>query len=105
MIGLIEVNEDMYYAIVNGDAGNKLYLTGIEKGKCAVWDTDGLGQMVCKVKRITRKDTGNEKGIQVVGHYKPDARDARKFRTVEAAQKMIDENPVLRFCRVEEVRG
>lgn len=93
----------MSYAIVNGEGKNKLYLTGIERGMCARWDDDGYGQIVCKVKKIPRKETGKEKGIQIVGHYKPCIEEARKFRTREKAEQMIAENPILRFCRVEEV--
>lgn len=93
----------MYYAIVNGYENHKLYLTGIERGMCTRWDDDGYGQTVCKVKKIKRTETGKEKGLQVVGHYKPDIESARKFRTREKAEQTIRENPVLRFCRVEEV--
>lgn len=93
----------MCYAIVSGNGKNKFYFTRIERGMCARWDDDGYGQIVCKVKKIPRKETGKEKGIQVVGHYVPELSMARKFRTREKAESMIAEYSVLRFCHVEEV--
>lgn len=93
----------MCYAIVSGSGNNKLYFTRIERGMCATWDSDGIGQMVYKIKKIPKKETGKEKGIQVVGHYVPELSMARKFRTREKAESLIAEYPVLRFCHVEEV--
>ena len=93
----------MYYVIANGSGKNKLDLTRVERGMCATWDSDGLGRMVCKVKRVPVRETGKEKGLQVVGHYNPDAAKARKFRTREKAEQLIAENRVLRFCHVEEM--
>ena len=93
----------MCYAIVTGSEKNKLYFTRIERGMCASWDSDGIGQVVYKIKRIPRKEDGREKGIQIVGHYVPELAMARKFRSREKAEALIKEYPVLRFCRVEEV--
>lgn len=93
------------YAIVSGSEEHPLYLTGITKGRCATWESDGIGRIVRKVERKPVKETGAEKGLQIVGHYMPDVSKARMFRSIEAAQKLISEYKVLRFCRVKEVSG
>ena len=94
----------MIYAIVNGAMDGKLYLKSIDRGMCASWSSDGWGQLVCKVKRIPKKETGKEKGLQIVGRYTRDLEEAQLFRNREDAERVIQENSVLRYCRVEEVK-
>lgn len=93
----------MMYAIVNGFGNNKLYLTDVKRSRAAIWDVDGEGRTVMIPGNKVRRRPENENCYHVTGSYKPDIASARKFRTREAAEKLIEENPVLRFCRVEEV--
>lgn len=94
----------MSYAIVNDIGKNKFYLCGLNRGYAAEWENDSFGRIVRKVERIPKKETRKEKGRLVTGCYLPDIDRAMKFRSEDAAWKKIMENPVLRFCRVEEVR-
>lgn len=93
----------MCYAIVTGSEKNKLYFTKIERDMCTSCDSDGIGEVVYKIKRIPKKEDGREKGGQIVGYYVPELAMARKFRSREKAEELIKAYPVLRFCRVEEV--
>lgn len=93
----------MCYAIVNGIGQNKFYLTGIEKGYCMDWDYDAQGKVIRKVERVPVREKGREKGLQIVGKYMKDPGRAMRFQSRETAEKKIQEYPVLRFCRVEEV--
>lgn len=89
----------MGYVIAGGDEKNPLYLTGITKSALMEWEVDNTGRIV----RMVRPRYGKGRVNQVVGNYLPEIEKAKKFRTEEAARKMIRENPVLRYCRVVEV--
>lgn len=89
----------MCYVIAGGDEKNPLYLTGITQSGLADWELDGAGHIV---RMIPPKKSYK---AQVIGNYLPDVSKARKFRTAEKAREMIEENPVLRYCRVVEVKG
>ena len=91
----------MSYVIVGGKSNEKFYLTSVRKERGIEWETDGVGMVVRKVEKVSRKDTGC--GSQIVGTYVTDLKKAKKFKTREAAEKQIAEYPVLRYCIVEEV--
>lgn len=91
------------YAICNGDGVKRLWLQKLERALPMIWDADGKGEVSPRQMELPPKGSPREAGVQVTARYRPEAANARKFRTRERAEQVIRENPVLRFCHVEEV--
>ena len=87
----------MSYVIVSGCETEKLYLTGIQRCRSIEFFRDGMGRIALK----NRKKAEGLKDVQVVGNYMADIKKAKRFKTREDAEKEIEENAVLRYCKVE----
>ena len=86
------------FVIVNTRGKGKVYFVKVEKSKKALWTTGPYGEI--------KKRRGSENQLTIeesVAAYTEDITQAEKFKTKKAAESVIAENKILKFCHIEEV--
>lgn len=86
------------FVILNTRGRDKVYFVRIEKGKRASWTTGPFGEI--------KKRRGSENQLTIeesVAAYTEDITQAQKFKTKKAAESVIAENQILKFCHIEKV--
>lgn len=86
------------FVIVNARGKGKVYFVKVEKSKKALWTTGPYGEI--RKKRGDEMHTTHEESVVV---YTEDVQKAAKFETREAAESVIAENSILRFCQVVKI--
>ena len=86
------------FVIVNTRGKGKVYFVKVEKSKKALWTTGPYGEI--RKKRGGELQTVHEESVAV---YTEDVQKAAKYETREAAESVIAENPILRFCQVVKI--
>ena len=82
------------FVIVNTRGKGKVYFVKVEKSKKALWTTGPYGEI--RKKRGGELQTVHEESVAV---YTEDVQKAATYETREAAESMIAENSILRFCQ------
>ena len=85
------------FVIVNSRGKEKVYFVKVEKSKRTIWTLGPYGEI--RKKRGGELQTVHEESVAV---YTEDVRKAAKFETRKAAESVIAENSILRFCQIEE---
>jgi hypothetical protein len=80
---------------VNTRGKGKVYFVKVEKSKKALWTTGPYGEI--RKKRGGELQTVHEESVVV---YTEDIQKAEQFETRKAAENVIAENSILRFCQV-----
>ena len=88
------------FVIVNARGKGKVYFVKVEKSKKALWTTGPYGEI--RKKRGGELQTTHEESVVV---YTEDVQKAAKYETREAAENVIAENSILRFCQVVKIDG
>jgi len=83
------------FVIVNARGKGKVYFVKVEKSKKALWTTGPYGEI--RKKRGGELQTVHEESVAV---YAEDVQKAATYETREAAEAVIAENSILRFCQV-----
>ena len=86
------------FVIVNTRGKGKVYFVKVQKSKKAIWTTGPYGEI--RQKRGGEMHTTHEESVVV---YTEDVQKAAKFETREAAESVIAENSILRFCQVVKI--
>ena len=85
------------FVIVNARGKGKVYFVKVEKSKKALWTTGPYGEI--RKKRGGELQTVHEESVAV---YTEDVQKAATYETREAAESVIAENSILRFCQIED---
>ena len=88
------------FVIVNTRGKGKVYFVKVEKSKKALWTTGPYGEI--RQKRGGELQTVHEESVAV---YTEDVQKAAKYETREAAESVIADNLILRFCQVVKIDG
>lgn len=88
------------YVIVNARGKGKVYFVKVEKSKKALWTTGPYGEI--RKKRGGELQTVHEESVAVYTEY---VKKAATYETREAAENVIAENSILRFCQVVKIDG
>ena len=88
------------FVIVNARGKGKVYFVKIEKNKKAIWTIGPYGEI--RKKRGGELQTVHEESVVV---YTEDVHKAEQFETRKAAENVIAENSILRFCQVVKIDG
>jgi len=88
------------FVIANTRGREKVYFVKVEKSKKAIWTTGPYGEI--RKKRGGELQTTHEESVVV---YTEDVQKAAKYETREAAENVIAENSILRFCQVVKIDG
>jgi len=83
------------FVIANTRGREKVYFIKVEKSKKALWTTGPYGEI--RKKRGGEMHTTHEESVAV---YTEDVQKAATYETREAAEAVITENSILRFCQV-----
>ena len=83
------------FVIVNTRGKGKVYFVKVEKSKKAIWTTGPYGEI--RKKRGGEMHTTHEESVVVYTEY---VQKAATYETREAAESVIAENSILRFCQV-----
>ncbi len=83
------------FVIVNTRGLGKVYFVKVEKSKKAICTTGPYGEI--RKKRGGELLTVHEESVAV---YTEDVQKAAKYETREAAEAVIVDNSILRFCQV-----
>ena len=86
------------YVITNPDAGKHVYLRKVEMTKPYNWEGSG-GFCIMRTPE-KRKKARRTTGELVTAEYTTEIRKAKRFESLEAAEKYIQEYHVLRHCRI-----
>lgn len=86
------------YVIVNARGKGKVYFVKVQKSKKALWTTGPYGEI--RKKRGGELQTVHEESVAV---YTEDVQKAAKYETREAAEAVIVDNSILRFCQVVKI--
>ena len=89
---------NVFEKLDNTRGRDKVYFVRIEKGKRASWTTGPFGEI--------KKRRGSENQLTIeesVAAYTEDITQAEKFKTKKAAEIVIAENQILKFCQIEKV--
>ena len=88
------------FVIANTRGKGKVYFVKIQKSKKTIWTLGPYGEI--RQKRGGEMHTTHEESVVV---YTEDAQKAEQFETIEAAEAVIAENSILRFCQVVKIDG
>ena len=83
------------FVIANTRGKGKVYFVKVEKSKKALWTTGPYGEI--RKKSGGELQTVHEESVAV---YTEDVQKAATYETREAAERVIAENSILRFCQV-----
>jgi len=83
------------FVIVNARGKGKVYFVKIQKSKKTIWTLGPYGEI--RQKRGGELQTVHEESVAV---YTEDVQKAATYETREAAEAVITENSILRFCQV-----
>jgi len=86
------------FVIVNARGKGKVYFVKVQKSKRTIWTLGPYGEI--RKKRGGELQTVHEESVAV---YTEDVQKAAKYETREAAESVIAENSILRFCQVVKI--